>query len=175
MKLLMNITEKQKKIRKSIAKVKIRLYNYKCMLDNINYKEIHMKKVLNVKKIIIFLSLIILGFSTTVLATDSVLTTDDNSSAILVSGNEYDNAQTIPTDTNYITGDGSNVVLTDNTVENETNISNGLNEQNVYNEAEEDDDLPQTGIEDYNIGILLVIFVAASIYTFKKLKDYKNV
>lgn len=135
-----------------------------------------MKKVLNVKKIAIFLSLIILGVSSTVFATDSVLITETNSASVLDSGNDLNNAQTIPVDSNYTVEDNSSVVEVGNSAEtdNEVSISNGLNEQNV-NTENETSGLPQTGIEDYNIGILLVIFVAASIYTFKKLKEYKNV
>ena len=35
--------------------------------------------------------------------------------------------------------------------------------------------LPQTGIEDYNIGILLIIGVGSAIFAYKKIQDYKNV
>ena len=135
-----------------------------------------MKKVLNVKKVIVFLSLIILGINSTVFAT-SVLETnstgnftyEDVSNTLT---NEYDGAGTIPVDGNY---------LANNTVENNitsNNISVGYNtaeNENVNNDVENNTDLPQTGIEDYNIGILLVICIAAAIYTYKKMKDYKNI
>lgn len=132
-----------------------------------------MKKVLNVKMILVFFSLIILGISSTVFAT-GVLNTSDTQNNL---NDNYNDAQTIPVDPNYI--------LENNTVENETienntiddednNISTGYN-TNVNNTTGNETDLPQTGIQDYNVGILLIICVAASIYTYKKMKDYKNI
>lgn len=129
-----------------------------------------MKKILSLKSVtMIVLSFIIMGISLSVFATDSVLDSGNTSTEpINVSQNEYDNAGTIPTDPNYVTNNA-----TSNTT---TNISNGINTSSAYNTVDEDKtDLPQTGIEDYNIGILLIICVAASIYTYKKMKDYKNV
>lgn len=123
-----------------------------------------MKKVLNLKTIImIILSLIILGTNLSVFATGDVLGSGNNSTPIDISQNEYANAGTIPTDQNY---------TSNNMVGN--NVSNGINTSSAYN-TNNSTDLPQTGIEDYNIGILLIICVAASIYTYKKMKDYKNV
>lgn len=128
-----------------------------------------MKKILSLKSVImVALSLIIMGTSLSVFATGSVLDSGNTSEPINVSQNEYENAGTIPTDQNY-----ANNSATNNTT---GNISNGINTTSAYNTVDEDKtDLPQTGIEDYNIGILLIICVAASIYTYKKMKDYKNV
>ena len=36
-------------------------------------------------------------------------------------------------------------------------------------------ELPQTGIEDYNIGILLIICTISAIYAYNKVKQYKNI
>lgn len=132
-----------------------------------------MKKLVSLKSIMIgILSLIIIGTTTSVFATDSVLETGDNSTTTEVTPTDLNEAQTIPTDSNYAAGENSTVVSTDN-----NNVSTGVNTSSAYNTVDEDeeDDLPQTGIEDYNIGILLVICVAASIYTYKKMRDYKNV
>ena len=127
-----------------------------------------MKKLVSLKSIIIgILSLIIIGTTTSVFATGSVLETGDNSATTAVTVDDYSNAGTIPVDDNYATGNNSPVV------------SAGTDENSAYEtvdkEEEEEDDLPQTGIEDYNVGILLVICVGASIYTYTKMKDYKNV
>lgn len=132
-----------------------------------------MKKVVSLKSLMIgILSLVIIGATTSVFATDSVLETGDNSTTTEVTSTDLNQAQTIPTDTNYTTGDNSTVVSSG------TSTSDGINTTPAYNTVDEDDsddNLPQTGIEDYNVGILLVICVAASIYTYKKMKDYKNV
>ena len=131
-----------------------------------------MKKLVSFKSLMIgILSLIIMGTTTSVFATDSVLETGDNSTTTEVTSTDLNEAQTIPTDSNYTSDSGSTVVSTDSS----NSVSNGVNTSSAYNTADEDDDLPQTGVEDYNIGILLVICVGASIYTYKKMKDYKNV
>lgn len=129
-----------------------------------------MKKVVSLKSILmIMLSLVIIGVTTQVLATDSVLETGNNTPTTITS-DDYNNAASIPVDTNYTTNNTNNTNNTTN------NVSNGLNTSSAYNSADEDEDeLPQTGIEDYNIGILLIICVGAAIYTYKKMKDYKNI
>lgn len=134
-----------------------------------------MKKVVSLKSLMIgILSLVIISVTTSAFATDSVLETGDNSTTTEVSSADLNQAQTIPTDTSYSTTDNSSVISSgDNT----TTTSNGVNTSSAYNtvDEEDEDNLPQTGIEDYNIGILLIICVAASIYTYKKMRDYKNV
>ncbi len=125
-----------------------------------------MKKIISLKSILmIIFSLIIVGISTQIFATDSVLETGNNSTPTPVTSGEYNNAASIPVDTNYTTNNTTN------------NISTGINTSSAYNTVDEEDEdkLPQTGIEDYNIGILLIICVGASIYTYKKMKDYKNI
>lgn len=129
-----------------------------------------MKKVVSLKSILmILLSLTVITVSTQVFATGSVLETGNNA-ATTITSDDYNNASQIPVDTNYIT---NNTTDTNNT---SNNVSNGINTSSAYNSANEnEDELPQTGIEDYNIGILLIICVAAAIYTYKKMKDYKNI
>lgn len=127
------------------------------------------------KKLMIgILSLVIMGATTSVFATDSVLetgntTSGDTSTATEITSSEYENASTIPTDTNT-----SATTDTNNTI-----TSTGTSTDSLYNtvdeEDEEDDKMPQTGIEDSYIGILLIGCVAISIFTYKKMKDYKNV
>ena len=136
-----------------------------------------MKKVLSTKKITMFLILLIIIIGTRVFATDSILGTSstDNNTAIQITQEDMNGAQTVPQDSNYANNTaGSNVVATGSNTTN--NTSNGINTSSQYNTVDEDKkDLPQLGIEDHNIGILLIICVAAAIYAYKKMKDYKNV
>ena len=66
-----------------------------------------------------------------------------------ISGDEYNSAQN---------GTKNNIVNTNNKV----NVSN--------NSA-----LPQTGIEDSGMGILLIVSVAFAIFAYKKVSDYRNI
>ena len=140
-----------------------------------------MKKSVSLKLLIIMLSIILIASYTSVFATDSVLETGDNSQTIQVTSEDLNdaNASIIPEDTNYATSAGSTTVDVDsgnNSTNNTSNTSNGINTSTAYNTVDKDEnDLPQTGIEDYNIGILLIICIAASIYTYKKMKSYKNI
>ena len=117
-----------------------------------------MKKVISVKEImIVLISVVLITVATTVFAVEPVL--GGNNNVPTVSQDEYENAQISPEDKNT-TNNASN------------NITN--NSVKTYNNSNKTD-LPQTGIEDYNIGILLVICVASAIYAYKKVNDYKNI
>ena len=130
-----------------------------------------MKKIINVKEImIILISVLLITLSTTVFATDLVL--GNNNNATTITGNEYDNAQTVPTDNNT-TNTTNNTV--NNLVNNSTNNKNNNNTTKKYNTNNTNTNLPQTGIEDYNVGILLVVCIASAIYAYKKITDYKNI
>ena len=130
-----------------------------------------MKKVINVKEImIILISVILITLCTTVFATDLVL---GNNNATTITGNEYDNAQTVPTDNNAVTNNNT-TNTTNNAVNNSVNNSTN-NTTKTYNTNNSNTNLPQTGIEDYNVGILLVICIASAIYAYKKITDYKNI
>ena len=125
-----------------------------------------MKKVISIKETMIILIsvLIITAFAITSV---SAVSFDDPD---LISGNEYNNAQTIPDDNNIANNTVNNVV-NNNTVNNATN--NKVNNTKVYN-TNNTTDLPQTGIEDYNIGILLIICIASAIFEYKKVNDYRS-
>ena len=120
-----------------------------------------MKKIINVKEIMmIIISIILIVISTEVFATGTGYT---------LGKNEYENAQTPEVEnTNNNTNNNVNN-STNNSVNNSTNNKN----TKVYNTNSSD--LPQTGIEDYNIGILLIICVASAIFAYKKVNDYKNI
>ena len=114
-----------------------------------------MKKLINLKEImIILISVMLIAFATNVFAVDPNLVLGDNTT--IITGNEYGNAQQPDVDN---TNTNSN---TNNTVK-------------KYNTNNSKEDLPQTGIEDYNIGILLIICVASAIFAYKKVNDYKNI
>ena len=110
---------------------------------------------------IILLSVILVAFTTNVFAVDVL--GENNTSPI--NPGEYKNAQTPPTDNNTTNN-------TNNTINTSTN--NSVNNVKTYN-TNNKTDLPQTGIEDYNIGILLIICVASAIFAYKKVNDYKNI
>ncbi len=127
-----------------------------------------MKKIISLKEVmIILLSVVLITISTTVCASDIVL---GNNAATPISGNEYENAQTPETDNTSANNTSNNTV--NNTTNNTTN--NKSNKAKTYN-TNNTKDLPQTGIEDYNVGILLIIFIASAIFAYKKISDYKNV
>lgn len=136
-----------------------------------------MKKVINVKEImVIIISLILIAVSTEAFALSSVLD-DDTNNATVVPKNEYDNANIIP-ENNIENNTTNNTVnnTTDNVVNNTTNntVNNKVNNTKVYN-TNNTTDLPQTGIEDYNIGILLIICVASAIFAYRKITDYRSI
>lgn len=134
-----------------------------------------MKKVINVKEImIILISVILVVISTEAFAIDSVL---GGNNTTTIPSNEYENAQDVPEDTNNTTGNNvtgnnttGNNTIGNNTTKNKT-TNNSVKKYNTNNKT----DLPQTGIEDYNVGILLIICVASAIFAYKKVSDYRNI
>lgn len=120
-----------------------------------------MKKIISLKEImIILIGVMLITVSTGVFATDLVLGNNETST---ITGNEYNGAQTVPDDN-----------TTNNNATSNNNTNNTVNNVKTYN-TNNSSDLPQTGIEDYNIGILLIICVASAIFAYKKVRDYKNV
>lgn len=137
-----------------------------------------MKKLLNFKSAILgVLSISILSISTINYATDSVLETGNSAgnnvpTTTEITQADLSSATTIPTD-----GKTSNVPVTSTPVNTPT-TSTGTTTESVYKTVDEDkekDKMPQTGIEDGYIGVLLIVCVGIAIYTFKKVKDYKNI
>lgn len=132
-----------------------------------------MKKLINVKEIMIILVsvLLIVISADNVFATGLVLGNNSNNNT-LITGNEYDNAQT-PTVDNTANNTNNNNV-NNNTNNNTNKANNNTNNTKVYN-TNNSTDLPQTGIEDYNIGILLIICIASALFAYRKINDYKNI
>ena len=128
-----------------------------------------MKKLVSLKSLmVIVLSFAIIGFTSSIFATDSVLeinTGNNITAATELTAADLSSATVIPTDNNIV-------------VEPDTSLttSEGTDANPAFSTADEEEDkMPQTGIEDNYIGILLIICVAAAIFTFKKMKDYQNV
>ena len=100
------------------------------------------------KKVIslILISMMLIVLSTNVFATGVL--DDDNTTTI--TGNEYENAQ-------------KNDVL--NTTTNKTSNNTQTNETT----------LPQTGVENFGLGILLIVCAGSAIFAYKKVSDYKGI
>ena len=110
-----------------------------------------MKKVISAKEIVIVLISVLL---ITVLTSTSVSAIDG-----LVNQDEYQNAQ-----------QAQNVnQKTNNSVNDKGNLNLGNNNNNNNSV------LPQTGVADYNVGLLLIICVGSAIFAYKKISDYKNI
>ena len=137
-----------------------------------------MKKVISIKEMmIILISVVLITVLTTnvfALNIENVISGEDNLTAI--TGNEYDNAQNVENaieDTNDNTNTNTN---TNNNTNNNTNTSkNNTTNNSVKKYNTNSKDLPQTGIEDYNVGILLIICIASAIFAYKKVSDYRNI
>lgn len=66
-------------------------------------------------------------------------------------------------------------VLGDGTGNNTTTITGNEYENAQKNTANNNSALPQTGVEDYGVGILFVIFAAGAIFAYKKVSDYRDI
>lgn len=120
-----------------------------------------MKRIINLKEImIVLMSVVIIALiANTVLAVDPGAT---------LGADDYNNAQQ-PQVSN------SNSNNSNNNSGNNSNSNNSSNNNAKRYNTNSNTNLPQTGTEDYNVGILLVICVASAIYAYKKVKYYKNI
>lgn len=119
-----------------------------------------MKKIVSVKEIMIILvSLLLIIISTEVSGVQTNL--------VFGEGNN-NTPQTVSPD-NYADAQRPEVENTNN------NTTNTANNTKVYNNTNNTTDLPQTGIEDYNVGILLIICITSAIFAYRKINDYKNI
>ena len=99
------------------------------------------------KKVIslILLSIMLIAFSTNVFAAGVL---DDDTTTI--TGNEYENAQ-------------------------KNNIPNNTTNKAPNNTQTNQTTLPQTGVENFGLGILLVVCAGSAIFAYKKVRDYKGI
>jgi len=133
-----------------------------------------MKKSVNLIKemLIIGVCILIVAISTNVLATSPtglVVNESSAGSGQLIGSNQY---QQVPQGTvqNNNVANNTNNSTTNNKV---NNVANNTTKKYITNNSSSG--LPQTGIEDYNIGILLIICVISAIYAYNKVKQYKNI
>lgn len=104
-----------------------------------------MKKLVS----LIIISIMLITMSTMVWADESVLG-DNNNNPTPITPDEYENAQVQNNSTNNL-----------------------INNTNTNNNSS--DKLPQTGIEDSGVGVLMIICVASAIFAYKKVSDYRNI
>ena len=129
-----------------------------------------MKKLVSVKEIVIILiSLLLIVISTDVFGAQPNLVLNGSGNPPTVTQDQYQNAQ-YP----EVENETANNTVNNNIATNNTTTNNTVNNTKVYN-TNNTTDLPQTGIEDYNIGILLIICVASAIFAYTKINDYKNI
>ena len=114
-----------------------------------------MKKTNLIKVVLVMiLSLMLILFSTNVLATDEY---EDLTQALGAGSGNNANAG------NTNTG---------NTNTGKTNANNNTNNSSIYNNSS----LPDTGISDsIPVMILLVVFAISAVFAYKKIKEYKNI
>lgn len=141
-----------------------------------------MKKIVNLKEIfIVLIALALITFTTTVFATDvNQLVLGDNPSNTeetpTITPDEYVGAQDITEAGNNTTDEIDNNLGNNTANETENNLGNNTgNNVKKYNTVDKEDEIPQTGIEDYNVGILLIVCVASAIFAYKKINDYRNI
>ena len=134
-----------------------------------------MKKIVDLKEIMmIIISLTIVTVSASVLATDGLIVTGPNTAGSTIDANQYQSVQDAP---NNITNNAGNNIINNavnNTAKNNTSNNSSNNTAKKYN-TNNSSELPQTGIEDYNIGILLIICTISAIYAYNKIKQYRNI
>ena len=143
-----------------------------------------MKKIINIKEVMmIIICLTIVTISATVLATDGaglIVTGGQNTAGSTIDANQYRSVQ--DTGNGNAGGNTAGNSAGNNSIGNNSNnignnskannsAGNNAKKYNTNNSSE----LPQTGIEDYNIGILLIICTISAIYAYNKVKQYKNI
>lgn len=105
---------------------------------------------------ILLISVMVMTFTTNVLAADNNTNAVDLTSTL--TGNNTNNTNTNNTNTN-------------NTNTN-TNNTNNTNNSSIYNNT----NLPKTGIEDsIPVAILVVVFGISAVYAYRKIKEYRNI
>ena len=122
-----------------------------------------MKKLFNLKNVLF----ILMVFVAIVFLSVNVFAEEVLGGATDITAEDYQKMQNTTSNT---TNSTNTITNTTNTT---TNTTNSIN--TISNVSKESTKLPQTGIEDYNIGILLIIGIASAIYAYNKINYYKNV
>lgn len=116
---------------------------------------------------ILFITAMVMMFSTNVLAADNTFNelplTSNNS-------NSNSNSNSNNTNTNNANTNSNNTNRNSNT--NNANANTNNANSSIYNNT----NLPKTGIEDsIPVAMLVVIFGVSAVYAYKKIKDYRNI
>jgi len=71
----------------------------------------------------------------------------------------------------------ANIFATESVLGNGTTTITGNEYQNAQNNNTQNNTttLPQTGVENFGLGILLVVFAGSAIFAYKKVSDYKGI
>lgn len=122
--------------------------------------------------LVLLIGVMIIMFSTNVLAADSTNGFNELTLNTSNSNTNTDNTNTNNVNTNTNTNN-SNMSLNTNNLTNNTNSLNvNSNNSSIYN----DTNLPKTGLEDsIPMAMLILIFGISAIYAYKKISDYKNI
>ena len=124
---------------------------------------------------ILLISVMVMMFSTNVLAADdgfNQLTLNTNNNTTTNTNTNTQNTNTDATNRSAVNTNNTNNTNTRNTNTNNTSNTNTRNNSSVYN----DTNLPKTGIEDsIPVALLVVIFGISAIYAYKKIRDYRNI
>lgn len=113
-----------------------------------------MKKIVNSKMIlIVMMALVFISLVSTF-----VYASDTNGLNLITDPNATTTTNNITTNTNTSTNTTNNI--TTNTSTNTSSYNNTTTK------------LPQTGIEDYSLGLIIVVCAVSAIYAYKKIRDY---
>lgn len=122
-----------------------------------------MKKMFKLKKLIIvticILSIMLLSNRIFALEDSELITLDDYENSLL---DDYENAADLEEKEE------------ENNIENSTDKNKANNTQNNAAKRYNTTTIPQAGVEDYNIGIILIVAVGSAIYAYTKIKDYNS-
>ena len=122
---------------------------------------------------ILLMSIMVIMFTTNVWAEDNDFTTlpvNTNNTPNTNSNNNNANTNSnIPSNNSNTNRSNINSA---NINSNNTNNANNSNNSSIYNNT----NLPKTGIEDsIPVAMLVVIFGISAIYSYKKIRDYRNI
>lgn len=110
---------------------------------------------------ILLISVMVMMFSTNVLAADPIDLPLNSTKNNTTDNNTTDN-----------NANKNNTNANKNNTNTNKNNANNTNNSSIYNNT----NLPKTGIEDsIPVAMLVVVFGISAVYAYKKIKDYRNV
>lgn len=136
-----------------------------------------MKEIINYNKVFLMvLSIIVILISmTTVVFSNSPTIIDSNSLGFGDFETLEDQLGNTGGNTPNNTSNNTVNNIGNNTVNNTSNNTTNNTSNNAINNKVNNTKLPQTGIEDYSVGIMIIICIASAIYAYKKVRDYNSI